>query len=89
MSYLDERREYINKGRPLPEKKKPKWLKPVSKKLAAKRAAQKIELGGEETDLQKWFNDQREKLTGVCACGCGQPSEKLKHYFIERTGLDI
>lgn len=77
MSYLDERREHINKGRPLPEPKKPKWLKPVSDKLAAKRAAQKVELGGEETDLQKWFNHFMEISEPVCA-ECGTRADWVK-----------
>jgi len=75
MSYLDDRRNFINAGRPLPVKKKYK-LKPVSDKRAAKILEEKEKRGDEETELQKWFNERRKELTGTCQCGCGNKSEK-------------
>jgi hypothetical protein len=41
MSYLDERREHINKGRPKAEKKK-HWLKPVAEKRKSQNEEYKI-----------------------------------------------
>ncbi len=73
--YLQKRREFIESGRPLPEKKK-YYLKKVSEKRAEKIAAAKVERGDDETEKQKWFADQRPRLSEFCGCGCGERTMK-------------
>lgn len=65
MSYLDDRRNHINAGRPLPEKKKYQ-LKAVSDKRAAKIEAEKKERGDNDTDLQRFFKKAMGKMTSHC-----------------------
>lgn len=55
MSYLEQRRAFIEAGRPLPEKKK--YIIPkVSKRRAEKLAEQNKDSDKEETELQKWYD---------------------------------
>jgi hypothetical protein len=69
MSYLEQRRNYINAGRPLPEKKI-HTIKKVSDKRAAKIKEQK-ELGTDK-ELDHFFNAMRKKCKGKCTfCGSG------------------
>lgn len=75
MTYLEQRREHINAGRPLKPKKIYR-LKPVSDKTAAKIAAEKEQRGDGETEKQIWFGRRRIEMTGTCQCGCGMPSSK-------------
>lgn len=77
MSYLDDRRNHINAGRPLPEPKKPKWLKQVSDKRAAKLAEQKADRGEEKTPLEKWYDDRMAESEPVCA-ECGMRADWVK-----------
>ncbi len=74
--YLKQRREFIEAGRPLPEKKKYR-IPAVSKKRAEKLAAQKEQRGDGETEKQKWFAEQRPRLSDYCGCGCGQRTMKV------------
>lgn len=69
MSYLDERRKFIEAGRPLKEKKKTPIAKMSAKRLA-KEAAEKEERGDNDTDLQKWYRQRQKQLVGECSrCG--------------------
>lgn len=77
MSYLDQRRKFIEDGRPLPEKKKKHYLPKISKKRKEKLSQQKQQLSGGKSELQSWFDDRQEELTGTCQCGCGRPSSKF------------
>lgn len=52
--------------------KKP--LRKVSVKKAAEMKEQKA--SGSDNGLDKFFNEQRKKMSGQCGCGCGQPSQK-------------
>lgn len=74
--YDKKRLDFINAGRPLPEPKERTRIKPVSDKLAAKKAAQKAEKGTDDTIKEKWFQGRRKEMKGICQCGCGQKSSK-------------
>lgn len=78
MSYLDERRKFIEAGRPLPEKKKYQ-LKKVSDKRAAKIAAEKVERGDSETKLQKFFRRCIKQMTGRCS-ETGLPTARFPYH---------
>jgi hypothetical protein len=65
MSYLDDRRNHINAGRPLKQKKVYK-LKPISDKKAAKIKAEKERLGGDDTELIKWYKARMKQMSGRC-----------------------
>lgn len=80
--FLKKRMQHILDDRPLPEKKVYR-LKPVSPKRAAKIAAQKSELGGEPTDLEKWFTHFMEISEPVCA-ECGMRADWLKQPGYEK-----
>jgi len=49
------------------------------KKAAADKAQKEAGRGGE---LDKWFEERRKGLTGICQCGCGRKSSKHEdeHY---------
>lgn len=72
MSYLDERRKFIQDGRPLPEKKKYK-LNPISEKRAKKLAEQKA--AGTDGEMDAFFEEMRKRMTGRCVF-CNGATEK-------------
>lgn len=70
-----QRRQNIKMGIEKPDGPKPyKGLKPIGDKKAAAIKERK-ELG-EDGLMDKFFADQRPKLTGLCQCGCRMPSQK-------------
>jgi hypothetical protein len=71
MSYLEQRRAFIEAGRPLAPKKTYR-LNKVSKKTAAKIEAQNA---SGDSILDRWFEDRRKEMTGKCAL-CGGKTEK-------------
>lgn len=79
--YLKHRQEFINSGRPLPEKKQYK-LNKVSPKRAAKILAEKLERGDDDTDLVKWYKAHMKVMSHTCD-ECGIPVEhKVYRYAI-------
>lgn len=74
--YLKKRMQHILDSRPLPQKKKYR-IPTVSEKMKKKIQEARADRGDDKTEKQKWFEAQRPKLTGVCGCGCGQPSMKF------------
>jgi hypothetical protein len=73
MSYLDERRKFIEDGRPLPQKKK-YGLNKVSKKRAAKIAEQR--LSGTDSEMDLFFKANRPKMKGRCLFCNGDTMKK-------------
>jgi hypothetical protein len=63
MSYLDERRKFIEAGRPLPEKKKH-----VINKVSPKRQKKLDELkaAGTDGEMDKFFDAMLKRCTGKC-----------------------
>jgi hypothetical protein len=79
--FMRKRMEFINAGRPLPEKKY-STINKVSPKRAAKIAAEKVERGEDDTELVKWYKNRIKQLTGRCA-ECGNATEtKVFKYAI-------
>lgn len=70
-NYLQQRRAFIEAGRPLPEKKKHTIAK-VSEKRKKKLA--EMAMKGDDA-LDKWFEDRRREMTGKCVL-CGGKTEK-------------
>lgn len=63
--YLAQRRAYIEAGRPLKEKKKY-----VIPKVSEKRKQKLKELSNTDNALDKWFEERKKELTGICNhCG--------------------
>lgn len=52
---------------------------------ARKYASTKLRMAkyAEDTELELWFKVIRNKLKGVCECGCGQPSSKFSDKFFK------
>lgn len=76
--YLRKRMEHINAGRPLPERKVYK-LNPVSEKRKQKLKEQAGNMKVNKMD--KFFEDARKKMQGICGCGCGEKSQKHDDTF--------
>jgi hypothetical protein len=79
MGYLEERRKFIEAGRPLPEKKKYK-LKQVSDKRQAKLNEQKA--AGTDSEMDLFFDAMLKRCTGKCLF-CNAPTNDIKLYKIE------
>lgn len=62
---------------PKPKKAIPK----VSEKKKAEVEADKALRNGDETQKQKWFAEQRPRLSEYCGCGCGQRTMKFNDQF--------
>lgn len=68
MSYLEDRaKRKMGLLPPLPTKKEPKPLKKKSDKKIAEEKAERQRLGGDDTDLVKWFKARQKQMTGYCA----------------------
>lgn len=79
MSYLDDRRKFIEAGRPLPAKKPYKGLNKVSAKRAAKIAEQKE--AGTDSGMDLFFQANRSKMTGRCLFCNGDTMKKDDEKF--------
>lgn len=71
---------------------KAKKFKPIAKK-SAKRLKQEAEekklRGDDDTLMEQWYKARRKELTGVCQCGCGQPSQKKDDTFFRGSCCHI
>lgn len=63
---------------------KSKVRKPIAKK-SKKKLQQEVEekalRGSDDTLIEQWYKARRKELTGVCQCGCAQPSQKKDDTF--------
>ncbi len=89
--YLKQRMEFINAGRPLPQKKTYQIPK-VSEKRKKKLAEQGVK---GDSALDVWFEERRREMTGKCFL-CGGKTEKhndetyrrsLHHLFDKRPAM--
>ncbi len=81
MTYLEQRRAFIEAGRP-PKEKKIYKIPPISKKKAALMEAEKglTSVGG-GNELDRWFNERRKEMNGSCGhCG-GKSCKDSDQYF--------
>src|SRR4029077_8198387 len=60
----------------LPTRKPKTQIKKTSDKRVAENKKQKELLEGEDTMKEKWFQARRKEMVGICACGCGEKSQK-------------
>ena len=88
MSYLDERRAFIEAGRPLKEKKKHVIAKKSVKRIE-KEEQEKNELMGTDTLKEKWFKNRRKDMVGTCQCGCGEASQKKDDMYFRHSAAHI
>ena len=87
MSYLEQRRAFIEAGRPLKQKIK----KPIAKKSAKRMEKEKQEkemLGGDDTELQKWFKQKIKMSSGHCS-ECNRKVEKSVFQYAVMTVAHI
>lgn len=80
---MEYRRQHILDGRPLP-KKKIYSIPKISKKRKEKMREQG-KLLSEEDSMNLFFEKQRPKMTGVCQCGCGEPSQKNDDLYYKHS----
>jgi hypothetical protein len=81
MSYMEFRRNHINSGRPLPEKKRYSIPK-VSKKRQEKIDKEKQERGDDDTELQRFFKSAIRRMTGYCAETGLKTETKIYQYAV-------
>lgn len=90
MTYLEQRRAFIEAGRPI----KTKQRKPIPK-VSAKRKEKLKLLANDENSLDKWFEERRKEMTGRCAL-CNSKTEKdndetyrrsIHHLFDKRPSM--
>lgn len=63
----------------LPKEKKTYHIPKVSKKKQQQMKEQKE--NGSDVGMDKFFDDMRKRMVGVCQCGCAQPSQKKDDTF--------
>lgn len=81
MSYLEERRNKILAGRPLPEKKK--YTIPKKSEKRIKKEAEEAAIRGDgDTEKQKWFRARVKLMTGHCAETGLKTETKIFQYAI-------
>jgi hypothetical protein len=51
--------------------------------------ASKKTINPSDDNMQKWFDDTRKKLTGICQCGCGNKSQKNDDTFFRGSCCHI
>lgn len=84
LSYMQQRAMRKNGDLPpLPTRKERVPLRKVSLKKQALDKEVKNLLSGNDTKKEKWFKLIRTKLTGTCACGCGNMSSKNDYINVE------
>lgn len=73
--------------KPKPEKKP---IRQISlKKQAQKEAERKLVSSDGDTLKEKWFKARRKEMTGICACGCGEPSQKRDDLYFRHSAAHI
>lgn len=70
-------------------KKVPQPIAKESEKMKAKKAEEKKILNGDDTLMEKWFKARRKEMTGVCQCGCAQPSQKPDDMYFRHCAAHI
>jgi len=73
MTYLEERRKFIEAGRPLKQKAK-KPIAKMSAKRIEKEKAEKEALGWNDSELVRFYKSAMKRMTGQCLW-CGAKTE--------------
>lgn len=74
---------------PLPTRKEKKPIKKVSDKRALENKQSKEAGGEDDTQKEKWFKARRKEMVGICACGCGQKSQKDDDMYFRHSAAHI
>src|SRR4029077_7860457 len=69
----------------LPTRKPKTQIKKISDKRVAENKKQKELLEGEDTMKEKWFQARRKEMIGICACGCGEKSQKNSDMYFRHS----
>lgn len=85
---LEELRR-IREQRDLPKQKKIYKIPKKSKKKLQQEAEEKKLRGDDDTLMEKWYKARRKELTGVCQCGCSEPSQKKDDTFFRGSCCHI
>lgn len=73
-----------------PKEKKPYRMPTKSKKKIAQEAAEKKLVSSDgDTLKEQWFKARRAEMTGVCACGCGEASQKHDNIWFRSSAAHI
>lgn len=73
--------------RPKPEKRP--MRRKSEKRIAREEAEKKLVSSDGDTLKEKWFKSRRKEMTGTCACGCGEPSQKKDDIYFRHSVAHI
>lgn len=72
------------------EKKKSTPIRKISEKKQAEKEAEKKLVSSDGDSLkEQWFKARRKEMTGICACGCGEPSQKQDNVWFRSSASHI
>jgi len=73
------------------KEKKTTWpIRKISLKKQARQDEEKKLCSAEgDTFLEQWFKNCRLFMTGICQCGCGEPSQKNDNKFFRGSAAHI
>lgn len=63
--------------------------KKSEKKLAKEAAEKKLVSSDGDTLKEQWFKARRAEMTGICACGCYEPSQKHDNIWFRSSAAHI
>jgi len=67
----------------------------LDRRTSAQKIMDKIREGKQQTpekeksELEKWFEERRKEMTGVCQCGCKKPSQKNDNKYFKYSCCHI
>ena len=73
--------------KPKPEKKP--MRRKSEKKLAQEAEEKKLVSSDGDTLKEQWFKARRKEMTGFCACGCAEPSQKKDNLYFRHSAAHI
>jgi hypothetical protein len=85
MDTPEELPSYLRARIPKPKKEK-RPLRTISPKKLVQQAAEKKLVSSEGDTLKElWFKARRSEMTGVCQCGCAEPSQKKDNIYFRHS----
>lgn len=63
--------------------------KKSKKKIAQEAEEKKLVSSDGDTLKEQWFRARRKEMTGTCACGCGEPSQKKDDLYFRHSAAHI
>ena len=72
------------------EKKKKQPIRKVSEKTKARQEAEKKLVSSDgDTLMERFYKAARKRMTGTCACGCGEASQKKDDIYFRHSVAHI